>query len=56
MHSQEQLRFPYSEQIDKNSSDLIAVMIKYIDDTTQLLKNLVRITYFSVYGISICIS
>ena len=49
------IRIPYSEQIDKNSSDLIAVMIKYIDDTTQLLKNLVRITYFSVYGISICI-
>ena len=49
------IRVPYSEQINRNSSDVIATMIKYIDDTTQVLKNLIRSIYFIIYSISISI-
>ncbi len=49
------IRIPYSEQIDRNSSDLIAIMLKYIDDTTQVLKHLIRSIYFIIYSISLSI-
>ncbi len=49
------IKIPYSEQINRNSSDLIAIMLKYIDDTTQVLKHLIRSIYFIIYSISISI-
>ncbi len=47
------IRLPYSLHISKNSSDLIAAIFKYCDDTTQFVKCLLNCIYFFLIALSI---
>jgi len=49
------IRQPYSIQINRNSSNIIATMIRYSDDYVNSVKMLLKFAYFSLLSISILI-
>ncbi len=42
------LRLPYSEHINKNSSEKIAILIQYVDETVYVLKMFLKAIYYSI--------
>jgi ATP-binding cassette subfamily B protein len=49
------LRLPYLEHISRNSSEIITIMIKYVDDTVNALKMFLKATYYSIISFFIVI-